>query len=166
MRTKRLLAVLAILALLILSGLAACRQTQVDDTRSVSLWTNFRNVRVDHDLDVNGDADIDGTLNADAVDLEDSLTLSSNNYPLEYATAGYELVAGATSSTATTVISGHGLSAPLYGTCTISGTLTDDEEQKCSLAISGSTVTSYVYKEAGGAADSAVTVLWILIGTP
>jgi hypothetical protein len=82
-----------------------------------------------------------------------------------FASDGYQMVA------ASTVITGNGqiadgLTTPLYGVCSISGQLTDDEEQKCSVVVDGANVTIYVYKEDGSAGDSGVTVFWFVIGTP
>lgn len=40
-------------------------------------YGQYGNVRIQHNLDVDGDADIDGTLNADAVDIDDAIDLAS-----------------------------------------------------------------------------------------
>jgi cytoskeletal protein CcmA (bactofilin family) len=107
------------------------------------------------DLVVGDDATITGTL-----------TFGANNlYPLGFGTDGYQMVLGSSTVTTTTVIT-HGLTTPLYGFCTMSGSLTDNEEQKCSVGISGADVTAYVWKEDGTAGDSGVAVFWQVFGTP
>ena len=107
------------------------------------------------DLVVGDDATITGTL-----------TFGANNlYPLGFGTDGYQIVLGSSTVTTTAVIT-HGLTTPLYGFCTMSGSLTDDEEQKCSLGISGADVTVYVWKEDGTAGNSGVDVFWQVFGTP
>ena len=107
------------------------------------------------DLVVGDDATITGTL-----------TFGANNlYPLGFGTDGYQIVLGSSTVTTTTVIT-HGLTTPLYGFCTMSGSLTDNEEQKCSLGISGADVTVYVWKEDGTAGNSGVDVFWQVFGTP
>ena len=56
------------------------------------------------------------------------------NYPLEYATSGTKTVFVSITMTNSQTVT-HNLTTPQYGFCTYSGTLTDNEEQKCSVAI-------------------------------
>ena len=101
-----------------------------------------------------------------AVDLAGTLQYGANNlYPVGFASSGYQMVAASTVITGNAQIA-DGLTTPLYGVCSISGQLTDNEEQKCSVAVSGADVTIYVYKENGSAGDSGVTVFWMVVGTP
>lgn len=116
------------------------------------------------DLYVADDADVNGELLAGSLTVTGTLQYGSL-YPLGYASDGYQLVLGSSTVTTTTVIV-HGLTTPLYGFCTMSGSLTDNEEQKCSVGISGSDVTIYVWKEDGTAGDSGVLVFWQVFGTP
>lgn len=90
---------------------------------------------------------------------------SASNYPMGYASSGWEMVAGTASATATTVVATT-ITTPTYALCTITDGLTDNEEQKCSTTLSGANMTINVYKEDGSAADSAVNVDYIVIGQP
>lgn len=86
-------------------------------------------------------------------------------YPIGYTDSGFQAKWGSDVVTGTKNVT-HGLTSPVAGVCTLAGELTDNEEQVCSVKINGSTVSIYVYKEAGAAGDSGVTVYWWLIGTP
>jgi cytoskeletal protein CcmA (bactofilin family) len=101
-----------------------------------------------------------------AVDVSGALQYGANNlYPLGFGTDGYQMVLGSVEVTETVTVT-HGLTTPLYGFCTMSGSPTDNEEQVCSLGILTDTVTIYVYKEDGSAGDSGVDVFWQVYGTP
>jgi len=89
----------------------------------------------------------------------------NNLYPIGYTDSGFQAKWGSDVITATKNVV-HGLTTPVMGVCTLGGELVDNEEQLCSVKISGSTVSIYVYKEAGAAGDSGVTVYWYLIGLP
>lgn len=105
------------------------------------------------------------TIGAD-VDVTGTIEFGSSNLtPLGYSKSGEQIVFGSSAITATTVIA-HGLTTPTYALCTYSGTLTDNEEQLCSMAIAGAVVSAHAYKEDGSAADSAVTIFWMVVGTP
>lgn len=95
-----------------------------------------------------------------------SLNYGPNNlYPIGYTDSGFQAKWGSDVITSTANVT-HGLTTPVVGLCTLAGELVDNEEQKCSLKITGSTVSIYVYKEDGSAGDSGVTVYWYLIGLP
>lgn len=108
----------------------------------------------DNDLCVAGDIEVDGTI-----------VLANTDFPLGYASSGESLIMGSTVITNSGTVS-HGLTTPSYGVCSYSGQLTDNEEQLCSVNISGATVTIYTYKEDGSAGDSGVAIFWMLVGTP
>jgi len=104
--------------------------------------------------------------NAGNVDVVGTLQFGANDfYPLGYASSGEQIIFGSTTITNSGTVA-HGLTTPSYGLCTYSGTLTDNEEQKCSVNISGATVTVYTYKEDGSAGDSGVDIFWMVVGTP
>lgn len=73
MKFRHLLVMVALLTLIVLVATPIVAPTQAQ-----TLWTKFRNVHVEHDLDVDGDVDIDGTLNADAVDFDGDMNLGAN----------------------------------------------------------------------------------------
>lgn len=79
-KVKRLLAIVALLGLLVLIGTSLPAPVGAQ-----TLWTRFRNVLVEHNLDVDGDADIDGTLNVDAVDMDGNVQIDGT---LTVGTAG------------------------------------------------------------------------------
>jgi hypothetical protein len=141
----------------------------------------------DNDLGVAGDVEVAGTsdLRGNVTDSGGTFTIADNAaitgtldvqgaslnygpnnlYPLGVDSSGFEVVWGtATISNSGTVT--HGLTSPLWATCTYSGTLTDNEEQLCSVGISGATVTVYTYKETGAAGDSEVAINWLVVGLP
>lgn len=62
----------------------------------------------------------------------------------------------------------HSLATPLYAFCTMGTDPVNDEEDRCTVTISGTTVTAKVWKEAATptAGDSGVTVYWQVVGTP
>jgi len=172
-----------------LTGGITLTQAVVADSATITGTVSAADLTASDDLSVTDDATITGTLSAlvgisleneetignavngtiamtGAVDVSGALQYGANNlYPLGYASDGYQLVLGSSTVTTTTVIV-HGLTTPLYGFCTMSGSLTDNEEQKCSVGISGSDVTIYVWKEDGTAGDSGVLVFWQVFGTP
>lgn len=90
---------------------------------------------------------------------------ASNLYPLGFASDGYQAVIGSITVTNSQTVT-HGLTTPTYGLCAFGSTLTDNEEQKCSVVISGTTVTLYTYKEDGSAGDSGVDIYYQIVGTP
>jgi hypothetical protein len=95
-----------------------------------------------------------------------SLNYGPNNlYPIGYTDSGFQAKWGSDVITSTANVT-HGLTTHVVGLCTLAGELVDNEEQKCSVKITGSTVSIYVYKEDGSAGDSGVTVYWYLIGLP
>jgi len=110
------------------------------------------------------DGTFTGALGADSLTVTGTIQYGSL-YPMGFASDGYQMVLGSSTVTTTTAIV-HGLTTPVYGFCTMSGSLTDNEEQKCSVGISGSDVTIYVWKEDGTAGDSGVLVFWQVFGTP
>jgi hypothetical protein len=159
------------------------------DSATVTGTVSAADLSASDDLFVTNDATITGTLaalggisleNAEtignavngtiamtgAVDVSGALQYGANNlYPLGFGTDGYQMVLGSVEVTETVTVT-HGLTTPLYGFCTMSGSLTDNEEQVCSLGILTDTVTIYVYKEDGSAGDSGVDVFWQVYGTP
>jgi hypothetical protein len=80
MNLKRFLAIAVLLSVISLVAVPV-----PSPVGAQTMWTRFRNVLVEHNLDVGGDADIDGTLNADAVDLDGNLQLDGT---LTVGTAG------------------------------------------------------------------------------
>lgn len=115
-------------------------------------------------LQCNGAITTGGALSADSATVTGTLKYG-DLYPLGFAFDGYQMVLGSSTVTTTTVIT-HGLTTPLYAFCTMSGSLTDNEEQICSVGIVTDTVTLYVWKEDGTAGDSGVDVFWQVFGTP
>lgn len=114
------------------------------------------------DFTVADNAIVTGTVDVQGA----SLQYGPNNlYPLGASASGFQGVWGTTTITNSGTVA-HGLTSPAWGTCAYSGTLTDNEEQLCSVDISGATVTIYTYKEAGTAGDSGVAIYWMVIGTP
>lgn len=112
--------------------------------------------------DIKDDVTITGTLDVAGA----SLNYGPNDlYPLGSADSGFQAKWGSTVITATANVV-HGLTGPVMGVCSIGAELVDNEEQVCSVKISGSTVSIYVYKEAGAAGDSGVKVYWLVLGTP
>lgn len=78
-----------------------------------------------------------------------------------------KVVFGANPVTGTLVIS-HGLTTPEAAFCTMGSDPVNDEEDRCTVTISSSTVTVKVWKEAASptAGDSAMTVYWMVAGQP
>jgi hypothetical protein len=114
------------------------------------------------DLTLADNVAVTGTLDVQGASLEYG---PNNLYPLGAGSSGFKVVWGNTTVTNTETAS-HGLTSPVWATCAYSGTLTDNEEQLCSISISGSTVTINTYKEDGTAGDSGVVILWQVIGAP
>ena len=85
---------------------------------------------------------------------------------LRYATAGTQIICGTETITDNTTAS-HGLTTPLYATCTLAQDPTGDA-QSCSTDISGSTVTVKVWQSAAtpAANTAGASTTWCVIGTP
>jgi len=114
------------------------------------------------DFTIADNAIVTGTLDVQGA----SLQYGPNDlYPMGVSSSGFQMVWGTDTITNSATVA-HGLTSPAAGWCTYSGTLTDNEEQKCSVNISGATVTIYTYKEDGTAGDSGVAIYWMVIGTP
>lgn len=78
-----------------------------------------------------------------------------------------KLVWGSSVVTGTATLT-HGLTTPLYAFCSMGADPVDNEEDRCTVLISGATVTAKVWKEATSptAGDSGVIVYWVVAGTP
>ena len=76
------------------------------------------------------------------------------------------VIYGTTQVTGTATVT-HGLTTPLVALCSMGTDPVDNEEDRCTVTISSTTVTVKVWKEAASptAGDSAVTVYWMVAGT-
>lgn len=81
--------------------------------------------------------------------------------------AALKTIYGSDTITGTLAVT-HGLTTPLYAFCSMGADPVDNEEDRCTVLISSSTVTVKVWKEATSptAGDSGVTVYWSVVGTP
>ncbi len=81
--------------------------------------------------------------------------------------AAVQTIYGSSVVTGTATLA-HGLTTPLYAFCSLGADPVDNEEDRCTVLISGSTVTAKVWKEAASptAGDSGVAVYWSVVGTP
>lgn len=92
---------------------------------------------------------------------------SSGGYVALNSADNVKLVWGSSTVTGTATLT-HGLTTPLYAFCSLGADPVDNEEDRCTVLISGATVTAKVWKEATSptAGDSGVIVYWVVAGTP
>lgn len=121
-------------------------------------------------LNVTGAVDFDTTLNVDgATTLGGNLTLSSANYPLEFASAGSEAIYGTATITGTATAA-HGFTTVTFALCTLG----EDPESgagdgaMCTVSISANVVTLDIWQDdfVSAATETDVVIHWLVIGVP
>ena len=96
-----------------------------------------------------------------------TITLPAMTGTVLLGAASQKVIYGSNVVTGTLAVT-HGLTTPLYAFCAMGTDPVDDQEDRCTVTISSSTVTVKVWKEASTptAGDSGVTVYWQVVGTP
>jgi len=99
----------------------------------------------------------------------DTVTLSSSNYPLEFASAGSEAIYGTDTITGTATAV-HGFTTVTFALCTLG----EDPESgsgdaaMCTVAISANVVTLDIWQDdfVTAATETDVVIHWVVIGVP
>lgn len=97
------------------------------------------------------------------------LTLSSGDYPLEYASGSQQLVVG-TDVFTTTESAAHGLTTVTFALCTLG----EDPESSgadaamCTVSVSGNVVTVDIWQDdmVTASTEASVIVHWLVVGAP
>lgn len=111
----------------------------------------------DNDVGVAGDLEVEG-----------SVVLANGTFPLEYATAGYQLVFGTETMTATQIVA-TGLTTVTWALCTLGVDVDTDagDPVVCTVDVSANVVTVKLWQDDWTAAATASqTVHWMAIGLP
>lgn len=118
------------------------------------------------DVEISGADDFRFSANTFAALSGSSIQLATGNYPLEYASAGRQVVYGTSSITGTATAT-HGLTTVTFALCTL-GKQQDANTAGCSLVVSSNTVTLYTYEDDNTtqSTEASVPVHWLVIGTP
>jgi hypothetical protein len=126
----------------------------------------FDGILVDHDADINGDLDVDGTAYLDTVDIDGDLTIGADGlYPLGYATSGQQIVCGTTATfTTTTTVAPTGLTVTDY---VIASQITTPAAGAAFMTVSDPTTSTFVistWESDYTAGTTGITAHWCAIG--